>query len=742
MVARPIGVSKTKSINSSIMRATDTSPVTFTPGVAGVGTLDFSALSGFDSRRLYLVNNQTRNTPIYATGTTGKGATSITGSVITLASDTSSMSSSDILQVLYDNDTLPVSLDEVGGKAITLGQKPLSASLPVAIASDEQVPIINGDTVLSDSFGYFNTSNWTIAQQASGDIISFDGNAICSGWLAISLDPFASNTTTVLESKAEFEIPCRISLGISRSYAALGKEFLFELASVQKQSSIPPQPITGISQATTTLTVSTLSAHNLNVGDTFSIADVLDTRLNYPALVVATVVNPFSFTSTAGPGGTIPSLTVGPFLAQGTLYFRPRLNAAENGTSMILENTNVTNASFYARADGGTASPLGGSITGNHSITIATTTSVQAINAAYTYAFQAAAQFDLICQPEVLTWFDKTTDTTTNPNIRVRREQLTPNAARKYKLQIAATNTAGVTKINNKILEITKNAGSTLATITLDGTNTIAPSASNLVIYGVRDQVNFANQATQVGVVSGFDNKIVVSFGVAPASNVSSYGGYVAQVNGGNVMSALGHQISNTIVSLWRTSNVLTLSGSTTWAGTYPAGYWPGEYVNVVGVMSGANLPVLVDGAYRVQSVSTNVMSLEPITNTISPTGDDIGSSAAPLLGTGGAVVKRCDARLHYARIYKFNRTITEVYGGFARNDATNAAPCFVTGGTIGTVSTVTGVTTVATVTTVTTVTTVATVTNVAQIGTVPANSFIFDQMHGAWGTTVRGSII
>ena len=65
-------------------------------------TLDFGAWSNFDINKLYAVINVTRNQILYAPGAPNLGISSISGSVITLSYDTSSYSSSDILNVYYE----------------------------------------------------------------------------------------------------------------------------------------------------------------------------------------------------------------------------------------------------------------------------------------------------------------------------------------------------------------------------------------------------------------------------------------------------------------------------------------------------------------------------------------------------------------------------------------------------------------------------------------------------------------
>lgn len=66
-------------------------------------TLDFSAYPNFLVNKLYAVINITQGAPIYVAGAPGLGLTSTSGSVITLAFNTSAHSTSDILNVYYES---------------------------------------------------------------------------------------------------------------------------------------------------------------------------------------------------------------------------------------------------------------------------------------------------------------------------------------------------------------------------------------------------------------------------------------------------------------------------------------------------------------------------------------------------------------------------------------------------------------------------------------------------------------
>jgi hypothetical protein len=65
-------------------------------------TLDFSLFPGFSLTKVYAVINVTRNTPIYIPGIADYGISSVVGSLVTLSFNTTSHSSSDILNVYYE----------------------------------------------------------------------------------------------------------------------------------------------------------------------------------------------------------------------------------------------------------------------------------------------------------------------------------------------------------------------------------------------------------------------------------------------------------------------------------------------------------------------------------------------------------------------------------------------------------------------------------------------------------------
>jgi len=119
-----------------------------------------------------------------------------------------------------------------------------------------------------------------------------------------------------------------------------------------------------------------------------------------------------------------------------------------------------------------------------------------------------------------------------------------------------------------------------------------------------------------------------------------------------------------------------------------------GDLVNLAARHDTAGVDLLLDGSYRVRNIATTTLEVEPVGT--APTGANIA-----LTNCGGAVIKRTDLRIHYMRVFAFDRNRVELVPR-GTNDLASAAPVQMQGGTLGTVSTVSTVTTVTTVAAVT----------------------------------------
>ena len=554
-------------------------------------------------------------------------------------------------------------------------------------ANFQRMNPVNTFTVFRDAFEVFTPGDkWTVSQ-ASGDLLITDGNTAAASWLDFSLSPLTAGTETVITANASFEMPLEGSLGLSLSQRTLGQEFSIEFVEGVSLPGEDPLPIGIITQTGTTLTVTTSVPHELVPGKCIGIASCVDSRLNYPALVVASIPSSTQFTATAGPGGTIPSITTLPYSSSaGVVFRRKRLGLSPNGTSIIFENATATNASFYIRSEAGDSLPSG-TIIGNQSLTIASTASVQSVNAPNAYSFQPTSEYKLTFEPIKIQWSDAALDAVAQSTVRVNRNAVVPDTSVSYSLRIRGTNNLSLS-VPVGISSVSKN-GTTTVTVTTSSPHGFSTS-DVVTAYGVRDTTNFPNLTTATGITSILSpTQFQLAWGTA--STNASQSGAMIRVNGGNLPSALGYN-AIVIQSLSRTSNVLTVTGSGTWAGLVI-----GDYVNLYNVVDTNYVSLGVDGTYRVANFVTTVLTLEPIGS--APTGGNIGTT-----NCGGAVIKRTSLRLSFVRIFDYDRQRVEMLPRPA-TDIANSVPMVVQGGTLPAVTTVTTVSTVTAVTTVSAVT-------------------------------------
>lgn len=149
--------------------------------------IDFSPMGGaFDPRLLLAVIDVTTGALVYSTSGDSQGyggtfsTTVFTNDTLTYDSSSAGQSSTDILQVIYEDPavssnvniseiagnalssvSLPVSLDEVRGVVVSLGQKPMADSIPVTLASDQSVvpTTVNQWGGIATSLGAKNSAN-------------------------------------------------------------------------------------------------------------------------------------------------------------------------------------------------------------------------------------------------------------------------------------------------------------------------------------------------------------------------------------------------------------------------------------------------------------------------------------------------------------------------------------------------------------------------------------------------------
>jgi len=647
------------TINTSVTGvAKDSSLQTIIGKIPNIGT------AGSASANVLTVQGIASMTPLLVSGSnlaleTGGNLATINTSVTGVAKDSS----------------LTTINSSIGTTNTTLGTINTSVT---GVAKDSSLTTINSSilsapanvtTALRDSFQTFvNGVNWNLSL-GSGDIVQVDGNSGGASYLVISKDPLTANTETSITSTATFTIPTELTTGISMSQRTLGQELSVEIVSSDTQNTPPANlAISSIQQAGTTLTVTTSTAHGLVPGSRIGIFGVTngvtgDSRANYPALVVATITSTVTFTCNATPIGALSNQTFGPF-SFGTVYVRSALGYAQDGMSFIFENTTLTNASVYVRQDNG-ATWSSGTVNGNHSTNIGSTVSQQSASA-YTYNFTPATEYRMMLQSDRATLTDAGVDSTSfsGTNTRLSRTQQVPNSTKTYRLRYRFTNDAGLTIPTAKIVSALK-TGTTTATITTASVHGLTANVDYVLIYGIYDQGNFVNQTTQLIVLSTpSSTQFTVAFGAAVTT--TSYGGMVARAQGLNYPTGFANF---SVISATVTTTELNLTFNNTGINTT---YLIGDYVNVYGVRSvpGLGSDLSVDGTYKVVNNGTTTAVLSPIGTTTLP-------STFGAVNSGGYMIKRTDARIHFSRMLNFQRERVELN---ARADPSNGYPVLLNG--------------------------------------------------------------
>jgi hypothetical protein len=261
----------------------------------------------------------------------------------------------------------------------------INEKLPDSVSTDAEgrvnVTPQNITNKFRETFELWPSAEWD-ETKASGDIVVVDGNTLGASYLVISQNPLTAGTETYVDTVQSFTMPVEMAVGLHASQTAWGQDMSIELLDREFIGSPAADlEIASISQATTTLTVETVLPHNLAVGKRIGIRDCSDTRFNFPAVVVSSILSPTGFTVTGGPNSAITSLTItNPAGAKGFVYFRPALSNSRNGSSLHFESATATLGFSYARASAGDALPFasgsGNSLLARQATTVGTTASV------------------------------------------------------------------------------------------------------------------------------------------------------------------------------------------------------------------------------------------------------------------------------------------------------------------------------------------------------------------------------
>ena len=503
----------------------------------------------------------------------------------------------------------------------------------------------NTNIVLADSFTSLQSSVWDISVGA-GDIVQVDGNTLGCHYLVISKDPTVAGTDTTVTSKATFNAPCDISAGMTLSKRQFGYDCNMQMVSTEDSVNFPDIEVSNIMGGGGTYTFTTTTAHGLSIGDRIAVRGCTDERLNFPAMIVNTVPSVNRITAIQGPDGGLGTIAAAFNPSAGTCYIvrRPTISNVPNGASLAFESSNPAFATMYSVDGIGRAAPLTTTYGLNANTTFITTTANAAVNAIGQYAFQPAAEYRIQHLGDQVVFLDNAIDTQSYV-LRGRRYQVLPDTSKDYKLRFAARSTPSVPIVlpivradNSSIgliitTEIAHGLGSSSAAVSIGyGHNSLVmPVLVNVAVTSILNSVQFT-----------------VSNG--SSSGTISYGGIFYQLKGASNVS-----VSNTMVpspahwftSVSRTSNLVTLFTNS----SFVSSALVGEYANLIGFYNSVGTKLGIDGAYRLREVTATYIVCEPLTSNL------IGLPDIPsTTNIGGSICRRCDFRIHFARVTKAGR--------------------------------------------------------------------------------------
>lgn len=355
----------------------------------------------------------------------------------------------------------------------------------------------------------------------------------------------------------------------------------------------------------------------------------------------------------------------------GFVYIRQRLGRARNGVSQIFENATVTNACLYIRSEAGDALPSG-TVAGSHAITIGTTASATLAPSAstYTYSFAPTTEYRMLVQADRTQWSDSAVDAVAQTTSRLLRTQVCPDPAENYRFQIRATNNKSLTVPSAQIVSAVK-TGTTTGTITTDRPHGLL-AGDLVVVYGIRAQgaAEFPNLATATAVAS-VTSATQFTIVIGTAGTVTSYGGFVAKVQGGNLSSALGaaSQVvqSAALSTLPDGTRQLVLVGSANWAS--PAATI-GDMVELIGCRDNTTGATLnIDGPWKIAAGSTTNLTL-----VLPFSGQRTLPADFATTNSGGGLIRRTCLRLSFIRVFDYERARVELLAR-PSNDISAAAP-------------------------------------------------------------------
>lgn len=546
----------------------------------------------------------------------------------------------------------------------------------LALLSPPTIP----QNVDRDAFITQDSSQWDFTNKAASDLLFNDGNVAGCGWLSIIKSALVADTYTEIVEKTSHSPSLISAAGLSVSNRINGQELAWDVAGVSSGYTVDansaPAAIqlsngAGAVSSGTVMTMTTLSNHNLLPGMVVVLYGCTDGRVNYGPVTVSSTPTATTFTFATALGAATYIVGTNAYVreyrangdAKYVISHRFVANTAGNNDTVsnngsllpVVVNTNTGNTNDVAN------------IVNENGLDYST--------AQYVRAFRPKTEYSLRLTPKYSRFVLRDVDNSTaTPRTTVHRSQNSPDPSKQYVSRFRARNLPNMVVPLGPITAASK-SGSTTATLTIP--NHGLTTSHRIIIYGIRDQTNFANSATSVAVASVVDaNNITCVFGAS--ATATSYGGWVAlPAHNDTGMITVA---SSSVQTYAKTTDGLRLS--LVFAATPGTGIRLGEVVTVYGLVDSTNTQqTALYGRYRVDFWNTTTFTFEgtPLD------GQSLAAVSTTPANAGGTLIKNTEFRLHYWRAQDLKLAEVEIAAGAGDADVADSIPVSVSQGLGGT---------------------------------------------------------
>lgn len=602
---------------------------TFNPSTLQVVFIDYSSVA---AERVALITDITTGKILYNFADATVATITASGNVLTLSKLQGGEQSTDLLRIDYN----------------TLGY---------ADALYDTTPLPNN--VFRDPMNTISTANWNFNTAAS-DLVYLGGNTASASWVGIVKSALVADTYTEMTSTNlwRYSVPMQASAGLSISQRLAAQQFGFDLVGVDNSgnvingSSTADTAISGTVTVTTNVAVvNTTTNHNLLPGDIICFYGCAYSGLNLGMTPVTSIPSATQFTVAS-------VLANGTYSATGGFV---RLVPYDNYASYIIGHhfSGVTSGNNDTISKSGDRWPEISNWNPGNTNDTAAIPSENGINYSginYSFPQRNRSEYILRLAPKFAQYMLKDADSTGSARSVQKRTQNFPDHNRQYKMRFRARNLPNFVVPVGYITAASK-SGTTTATLTIPNHGL---TVNDFVqVYGIRDQVNFANLTTTTVVSSVIDaNTITVVFGLA--ATATSYGGFVYRVN---AITAVPTTTTSAVINYAKTTDGQRLSlvylasqGTLT----------PGEVWTLYGLVNSSNqAQTALHGRYTVAFTNTATFTVE----LIPLDGQNLTGVSTGLTNAGGSLIRNTELRIHFVRCEQDSPALVEVVGGQGDND-------------------------------------------------------------------------